>query len=138
MRLGTSNKPVQGYFGTLGTNGSYPQINNLWEVGMRCTLIANDNKKFYYDDTLVADYTSTNNTLEFSLTPITICALNGIYLATKMSMKIHSFKMYKGDVLVRDFRPVKDGAGVYCLYDEVEKRYYYNQGTGSFIGGASI
>ena len=45
-------------------------------------------------------------------------------------------KLYDGDTLVRDFKPVKDGAGIYCLYDEVEKRYYYNQGSGSFTGGA--
>jgi hypothetical protein len=24
------------------------------------------------------------------------------------------------------------------MYDKIEKKYYYNKGTGSFIGGASI
>lgn len=53
-------------------------------------------------------------------------------------MKLYSFKICENNVLVRDFKPCKDGAGVYCLYDEVEKRYFYNQGTGSFSGGASV
>lgn len=52
--------------------------------------------------------------------------------------RVYSCEMYENGVLVRDFRPCKDGAGVFCLYDEVEKRYFYNQGTGSFLGGASV
>lgn len=49
-------------------------------------------------------------------------------------MKLYSYKMYDNGVLVRDYRPVKDANGVYCPYDEVEKKYYYNAGTGSFSG----
>lgn len=53
--------------------------------------------------------------------------------------RIYGFKIYdKDNVLIRDFRPAKDEAGVYCLYDEVTKTYFYNQGTGEFLGGASI
>ena len=52
--------------------------------------------------------------------------------------KLYGCKIYDDGILVRDFKPVKDGAGVYCLYDEVEKRYYYNQGTGEFLGGVAV
>lgn len=62
---------------------------------------------------------------------------NGVSI-NKISMKLYNCKIYENNVLVRDFKPCKDGAGVYCLYDEIEKRYFYNQGTGSFTGGASI
>lgn len=49
--------------------------------------------------------------------------------------KIYSCKIYDGDVLVRDFIPVKDENGVYCLYDKVTGKKFYNKGSGTFIGG---
>ena len=42
------------------------------------------------------------------------------------------FKIYQNDILVRDFRPCLDTEGVPCMYDEVSKQYFYNQGTGTF------
>ncbi|MBQ8298671.1 MAG: hypothetical protein IJX99_02205 [Clostridia bacterium] len=62
--------------------------------------------------------------------------------ATHTSMskyKLYLLKIYdSGGSLVRDFKPCKDENGVYCLYDEVSKTYFYNQGTGNFTGGASL
>lgn len=51
------------------------------------------------------------------------------------SYKLLYFKIYDDEVLVRDFIPVKDYKGTPCLYDKVEGKYYYNQGTGEFIAG---
>jgi hypothetical protein len=56
---------------------------------------------------------------------------------TRASMKLYNFKIYNGDTLIRNFRACKDENGVYCLYDKVEKKYYYNGGTGSFSGSNS-
>ena len=36
------------------------------------------------------------------------------------------------DVLLIHLRPCLDTKGVPCMYDEVSKRYFYNQGTGTF------
>ena len=47
-------------------------------------------------------------------------------------------KIYDNDVLVRDFIPVKDLNDVVCLYDKVSDTFFYNQGTGDFIGGPEI
>lgn len=135
MALVSSNGNVQSYLGTAGSNGSYPIVSNLWEKDVRCTLIANDNKLFYYNGTLVADYTTTNNTLEFSSTPITIFALNGAYLSTRMSMKLYSFKMYDNGTLIKDFVPIKLSNGKYALLDKVNNQVYENKGTGEFGGG---
>jgi hypothetical protein len=53
------------------------------------------------------------------------------------SIKIYSCKIYDNDVLVRDFIPYcKDG--VVCLYDKVSASYFYNAGTGDFIGSYSF
>ena len=54
--------------------------------------------------------------------------------STKASMKLYEAKIYLNDNLIRHFMPaIKDN--VPCLYDIVNNVYYYNQGTGNFIGG---
>lgn len=50
-------------------------------------------------------------------------------------MKIYSCQIYDNGILVRDFLPAYDPEGVACLYDKVEKKYYYNAGTGAFTAG---
>lgn len=52
--------------------------------------------------------------------------------------KIYYFKIYDNDVLVRDFIPVLDKYGTPCMYDKVERKFYYNAGTGDFIAGPII
>ena len=57
---------------------------------------------------------------------------NGI---AQLPMKgyIWYFKIYEGDTLVRDYIPVIDSSGRPCLYDKVEDKFYYNEGTGEFL-----
>lgn len=50
-------------------------------------------------------------------------------------MKLYYCKIFNGDILARDYIPVLDKNGVACLYDKVEGKYYYNQGTGVFLYG---
>ncbi|MBR3510783.1 MAG: InlB B-repeat-containing protein [Alphaproteobacteria bacterium] len=54
------------------------------------------------------------------------------------NIKIYYFQIWQDDVLVRDFIPVLDHDGVPCMYDKVEGKFYYNQGTGQFIDGPII
>lgn len=49
--------------------------------------------------------------------------------------RVYSCKHYNGDKLIQDFMPCLDSAGVPCMYDLVEKKTFYNQGTGSFTWG---
>ena len=51
------------------------------------------------------------------------------------SLKLYRCKMYDNGTLVRDLWPCYDPDGVACLYDKVEKKYYYNAGSGEFIAG---
>ena len=46
--------------------------------------------------------------------------------------KVWSYQIYESDVLLYDLWPCYDPNGVACLYDKVEKKYYYNAGTGAF------
>lgn len=50
-------------------------------------------------------------------------------------VKLHYFKIYENNILVRDYIPVLDKNNVPCLYDKVEGKNYYNQGTDKFIAG---
>lgn len=50
----------------------------------------------------------------------------------KAKAKLYWMKIYENDVLVRDMWPCYDPDGVLCLYDKVEKKYYYNAGSGEF------
>lgn len=50
-------------------------------------------------------------------------------------LKIYSFKLWDGDVLVRDFIPVLDWNDRPCMYDKVMDKLFYNQGTGKFLYG---
>ena len=54
------------------------------------------------------------------------------------SFKLYYCKIYDNDILTRDFIPVKDLNDVVCLYDKVSDTFFYNQGTGDFIGGGEI
>ena len=49
--------------------------------------------------------------------------------------RIYGCKHYNGDKLIQDLVPCLDSAGVPCMYDLVEKKTFYNQGTGSFTWG---
>ena len=54
-------------------------------------------------------------------------------------MKLYSFKIYEGDVLVLDLIPVKRNSdNVVCAYDTVSEEYFTNEGTGVFTAGAEV
>lgn len=51
------------------------------------------------------------------------------------ALRMYSCQIYDNGNLVRDFWPCYDPNGVVCLYDKVQKRYFYNAGSGSFTAG---
>ena len=53
------------------------------------------------------------------------------------SAKIYSFKVYKNNVLIRDFIPVRVGTVGY-LYDRVSGKLFGNAGTGAFGYGNDL
>lgn len=52
--------------------------------------------------------------------------------------KIYECKIYKSNVLVRDFVPYVDENSNACMYDKVSETFFYNEGAGSFIAGPEI
>lgn len=76
---------------------------------------------------VVTSITSTKNTYIFTSSGGT---------STPPLVRIFYCKFYENDILIRDFIPVY--IGTYCLYDKINKKYYYNQGTEDFLGGVDI
>lgn len=50
---------------------------------------------------------------------------------TGSKIQIHNCKIYDNGVLVRNLRPCLESGGRVAMYDEVNKKYHYNAGTGT-------
>lgn len=87
------------------------------------------NGEVVYDaSSATGTYSSTNDK------KIYIFAINSNGTIQRLSsIKLYYLKIWDNDSLIRDFIPVLDSDGVACLYDKVEGKYYYNQGTDEFL-----
>lgn len=86
--------------------------------------------------TINNNHTSTSNKTTGNSNNINII-LFGSKTGAKVSAKLYYFQIYKNDVLVRDFIPVrKNGKG--CLYDRVTGGIFHNGGSGAFIYGNDV
>lgn len=47
-------------------------------------------------------------------------------------MRLYYLKIWENGILVREYIPVLDKNKVPCLYEKIEKKYYYNIGSGTF------
>ena len=55
------------------------------------------------------------------------------------SMRLYSCKIYNNEKIIRNFIPCyRKTDGVVGVYDLVEKKFYTNLGTGTFIKGNDI
>lgn len=92
--------------------------------------------KKYKNTTMVNDETITTANNESFTSPyalVLFAVRNGnVVPEFHSNMKLYYCKILNGETLVRDYVPVLDKDGVACLYDKVEGKYYYNQGTGTF------
>lgn len=54
--------------------------------------------------------------------------------------RVFSCRVYENGTLIRDCWPCYDPDGVACMYDRVQKKYRYNQGSGEFTaaGGSGV
>lgn len=84
---------------------------------------------------LVNGASGTGDTGTRTSLPLYLFALNDNTQASLHSnIKLYSCKLYdNNNIIVRDYIPVRDQNNIPCLYDKVEGKYYYNQGTGEFL-----
>ena len=100
-----------------------------YSKGERVKLYINTNK-VYKNDELVLIMDEPTETIShpgkmflFDRNPHDVCS----------NMRCYSFKTWnENNNLIQDLRPCLDTEGIPCMHDEVSKRYFYNQGTGTF------
>lgn len=89
----------------------------------------NDRKVIFNGEELqtnLSEYVSCNRT-------ILLFARNMDDILKYSGYRLYNLKITNNSNIIRDFIPVLDKDGVPCLYDKVEQKYYYNQGTGEFL-----
>lgn len=89
------------------------------------------NNYFTFNDNKYNEIFKVSNQNDYPLVLFTV-AYKGNILKTG-SIKLYDFKIYNNDTLVRDYIPVIDSSNRPCLYDKVEDKFYYNEGTGEFL-----
>lgn len=55
-----------------------------------------------------------------------------------LSGYLYSYKLYKNNILVRDFVPCINPSNIVGLFDLVSGTFYDNAGTGTFIAGEKV
>lgn len=106
------------------TEASYVQGRHTWDYNLATkTITVSD----LLDATAISLDTSGSISQNFY-----ISAYNNGSGAVCHKEKTWGYKFYLEGTLIRDLWPCYDPEGVACLYDKVEKKYYYNQGTGEF------
>ena len=111
-------------------------------------VLANNGQRYLFDLNIPnATYTVSdeNNNILVNVSPIQRGShtfskfyIFGYNTDRPVSMRIYSLQMWDQDRLVRDFIPILDTDNGPCMYDKVENKYYYNQGTGQFVVGPVI
>lgn len=84
-----------------------------------------DKGKLYLDN---VKYINSQEATEFQCDyNLVLFGVNTSNKITKSSVYIYDCKIYDNDVLIRDMIPVLDKNGVACMYDKVNKKFYYNK-----------
>ncbi len=130
MQWSHSNTLFAGY-------GNLYNSNIQSDNGLNLNHLIVDKGKFYLNDIMVYDasgasqvYSANNNA------SINLFAVNGNgTISNFSSIRIYYMKIYDNNTLIRDYVPVITSAGKACLFDQIEKKCYYNQGSGEFLYG---
>ena len=95
-----------------------------------------DNFSVYRNDVKIASFTPMVFT---NTVPLVLFSMNraNSTLYSSCPIELYYCKLFKDDILVRDFIPVRVGQVGY-MYDKVSKKLFGNAGTGAFILGPDI
>jgi len=101
---------------------NYPSTNDKLKIYI-------DANKIYFNDELVYEM-EVKDIIETDSKNLN---LFNNFSSNYTDMKCYSFKVLDAqNTLLIHLRPCLDTKGVPCMYDEVSKQYFYNQGTGTF------
>lgn len=136
LALNTQNKLAVGYAVTAGGTSPYTFDNPT--TGTSFVLERKENKFTFTNGTTTynVDYTGDKDLSGYSEW---IFALNIDYLKYSASVRVYGYRLFVDEVLIRDMRPcLHPVTRQPAMYDAVEKKYYFNMGTGEFKYGDII
>ena len=124
-------------FQNADNNGTYINTNNLTSkassptINKTSTAVSLTKNKIIINGKTTTPYTNQGSENENNI--LIFKASHNAAIGT--SIKVSYLKIYDGDELIRDYIPVialLNGNTVACFYDKVDKKLYYNNGTGEF------
>ena len=134
--FGAYQSPKRTHYGVVNHNLYMPTVENRQTLEHIFNIDTNkhqyylSSKLYKFDDKVVAngnfEFTDEINFYLFSRN------VNGIS-SNYCNSKLYSVKIWISNTLVRDYVPVIDSSGIPCLYDKVEDKFYYNEGSGEFL-----
>lgn len=114
--------------------GMYSEgANYKYEVDTRYLMKAGLGE-IYINGELVKSYTPRIKQVQYSMYLGNFNA-DGVPYTTGVAQNIYGFKVYENNVQLHDFKPCIAPNGQVAMYDEVNKKYHYNQGTGELKAG---
>lgn len=124
--------------GTLGSKwrfGSGTWHNNEGEVTLDKTNIVIEKNTFKFNEKIykLAGTNAISNNNSYPILVFGVAYNSSVF--QKDSIRLFDLKLYDNNIIMRDYMPVIDSKGKPCLFDKVEKKCYYNQGTGEFLYG---
>lgn len=129
LGLGTgdgSNKRNVAYY------NNTTKVNNteMYDSMHQCLVNSNG---IYLNGTKIANYASFSST-----STLYLFNLNNSPAVYVCKGKVWAYRQKRNGVLIRDMIPCLDTNNVPCMYDVVNNKAYYNQGTGTFSYGHTI
>lgn len=144
----TSNNIIGSRNTTTEQAFSFSTTNSCWRFGYNnsstaTTITADANKHTVIIDKNICrldnvDIDSRTNSEFSGYNSIFIGRINASSSTYKGYGKIYSCKIYDNEILVRDYIPCKSLDGITGMYDLVEKKFYTNAGTGTFVAGPVV
>lgn len=115
-------------------DGQHNEVSSSYNKIGEEYILSNSQSGAYINGNLIKSYNTATFSSKHSMFLFGLNQ-NGTVEYRKFIGRLYYCKIYNGDTLVRDFVPVIDGSNIACLYDKVEKKCYYNVGTGTFSYG---
>lgn len=115
-------------------DGQHSEVSSSYNKIGEEYILSNSQSGAYINGNLIKSYNTATFSSKHSMFLFGLNQ-NGTVEYRKFIVRLYYCKIYNGDTLVRDFVPVIDGSNIACLYDRVEKKCYYNAGTGTFSYG---
>lgn len=124
-----ANTVSYGYSGYYPKNKSDLELNKKYEG----TVNYKNDKKAIFDGVVYEQNLGTYTSSGLSICLFATKQAENKIIQYHSSLKLYEVEITEDKTIIKDFIPVLDENNVVCLYDKIDRKYYYNQGTGEFL-----